>query len=164
MFENTVQNIALGLGVGVLVSDFFIWLFLKVLRWSVNIHEEKETEVRAGSHTLERSCKVCVGDWFIEHLTGWLERMIYIVLLVTNIAAAGAFIGTWLLVKVGVGWNVRQAWVKKQIKEHEDEWGKYAEKMMRIFTRRLFISFQGSLVSVLCALGGAYLWCPEAFK
>lgn len=140
MFENEGQNIALGLGVGVLIAEPIVYYLMKLLEvWGDCVAEERKS-IRWKRHV-------------VLHATGTLERLAYILLLVSNASAAGAFIGTWILAKVGTGWNLRQQLSK------QDE-----EASIDKRSRRAFISLVGSLLSVLFSLLGVYLWRPEYFE
>ena len=156
--ENTAHNIALGLGVGVVIGDLFIWLYLKIVRWSIRGRRKNEV-----SQIEEKSVRVRAGSCVIEHSTGILERLVYILLLVSDVGAAGAFIGTWILIKAVVGWNVRQAWLQEEVRELKSKGEDIAqENLLRRLMRMAFISLHGSLVSLLFAILGAWLWCPDA--
>jgi len=72
---------------------------------------------------------------------GILERLVYTLLLVCNVSAGGAFIGTWILAKIVTGWN------------------RYTKDAVE-FRTIAFIGLLGSMISLCFALAGALLWNP----
>lgn len=136
MFDNDIQNIILGLGIGVFVAGFIVDGSLRLLeKWGACSIPDSEA----------KNC----GRRVVEYATGFLERLVYILLLVSEISAAAAFIGTWILAKVVTGWN--------------QDMNETDRKEKQRVNRRAFVSLLGSLISLLFALLGAYLWRPEAF-
>ena len=125
-----ISVVVIGIAVGELVSCVFICLYEKLMYWPKEGLSWK--------------------DRIVVHSTGIFERGVYMILLVSNLSAAGAFIGTWILAKVITGWNARQAWMEDEAKRFK-------------VNRRSFVSLQGSLVSLFFALLGAWLWCPNTF-
>lgn len=75
-------------------------------------------------------------------LIGVLERLIFTMLLVCNVSASGAFIGTWILAKIATGWN---RYTKPEVE----------------FRMVAFVGLIGSMISLFFALLGAILWNPK---
>ena len=137
---------ALGLGIGLLVAEFIVYFSIKIAEKLDNC-KVPEYEPRGWRSDI------------VLHCTGVLERLAYIVLIVSQTPAVGAFIGTWILAKIATGWNVRQ-----QLSQALELQGNEKKiEMMDKRNRRAFVSLLGSLLSLLLALLGAYLWHPELF-
>jgi hypothetical protein len=139
MFDNDIQNIILGLGIGVFVAGFIVDVSLRLL------------EEWGDCRIPDPEAKNC-GRIVVEYATGFLERLVYILLLVSEVSAAAAFMGTWILAKVVTGWNLIQQDMNATDKKEKQR-----------ANSRAFVSLLGSLISLLFGLLGAYLWRPESF-
>lgn len=134
MYENAYQNAILGLSVALIVGTAATTIAVYLMhKWA----DSKETDegVPADKRTEKMSLR-------IHLLAGLLERLVFVLLIVANVSAAGAFIGTWVLAKIATGWN------------------RYTDSAIH-FRRRAYIGLIGSLISVFFALFGAILWDPD---
>jgi hypothetical protein len=79
------------------------------------------------------------GAWLVVWV-GVIETTVFLCFFVFNVAAVGAFIGAWMIVKMGTGWH-RLALARKS----------------RYYPRMGFVALLLTLMNVLIALVGARL-------
>ena len=133
-----VGMIVIGWVLGEIVCWGHIRLYERLMRW-----KEEET--------------LTCGDQVIVHSTGVFERTMYIVLLVTDVTAAAAFIGTFIVGKTILLWGGMQPGNRAVT-------GGKGGNTPKMAARRASISLQGSLISAGMAVLGALAWNPSAFQ
>jgi len=135
MFENAWYNAILGLSVSLGLGTLVTYFVVK------RLHEWVFRKAR------ERNPKLTPNQMpervpFLPVLVGILERLVFTLLIVCNVSASGAFIGTWILAKIVTGWN------------------RYTRAEVQ-FRMTAFAGLIGSIISLLFAVLGAILWNPE---
>ena len=135
MFENAWQNGILGLGVSVVGGALVIYF---VAKW---LHDWVICKAKAlGQEFSSEQLPLRVPSMPVW--IGILERLAYTLLIVSNVSASAAFIGTWILAKILTGWN------------------RYQSPGVH-FRMLAFSGLLLSILSLLFALLGAILWKPE---
>jgi hypothetical protein len=138
-------------GIIAAVPMFLLWLSVHwiINKWLAKDHNGNNADL--GENPLDPMP-------FLAIVIGVLERATITTLVAIQVSAVGAFLATWILVKLASGWN------RLRISQ-EDGTDTPENQRERLLARsRAFAGLALNLVSMLFAIVGAYVWNPGVFR